>query len=303
MLAAEVLDALVAAGVEFAVLHNEEETAAGEVTSDLDLVVAQEPRTVLSLARSWLERVGVCPVVLWDYDVGHTSTVFLATADASEGVQLDLMYDPMGHGKYGARTDRMLETRVDGVRWPTVGSLHRLAYLMRKRHVKQDEERLTALIAEARFLPTLEMETAFLETFSPKIARSLVQIASGMASRAVPYPRGYRIRDVARRVGRIRKAAGFWVEIEGGPSPDLLNAVADRFGRFLPVTGASLRPSAFWAEVEWWRAEVAPVRWRAGLFASDGADWPRGDLRVAPSDDLDVLCVQIVAAMDQRVTG
>lgn len=303
-LAADVLDGLIDAGVEFAFLHGEQEAAAGVVKSDIDLVVANKPTSVLAVARPCLERIGVRPFVLWDYDLGHTSTVFLATADASEGVQLDLMCDPKGHGKYGARTGAMLESRVAGVRWPAVGHLHRLAYLVRKRQVKQDHERLQALLVEIRSFPAQEVGAVLRESFAPQIAGNLAEIISGRATGgSAPYSSSYRVRDMVRKAGRLRRPAGFWVEMAGDPHSDLLDTVAGRFGRILPMVATGFRPPGFLSQVEWLRTEVAPVRWRAGLFVSGGAGWPSGDLRVEKSEDLDGICSRVVRAMSQRISG
>jgi len=302
-LAAAVLDGLVAAGVEFAILHNEEKIAGGDVGSDLDVVVAARPHTVIRQVRPVLERAGLRPIMVWDYDVGHTLTVFLATPNASGGVQLDLMCDPTGRGKYGAKTESMLESRVAGARWPTVGPLHRLTYLIRKRHVKQDDDRLTTLVVEARSFPAEDLAAVIQETFTPRVAESLSRVVFGGDTReAPPYPRGYHPRNVARWLGRLRKPAGFWVEITGDPPPELLNEVADRFGRILPVVGAGVRPGRL-SQIGWLRAAVAPIRWRAGLYVSGGIGWPAGDLRIAPSEDLDSLCFDIVGAMTQRLAG
>jgi hypothetical protein len=303
-LAAAVLDGLATAGIEFAVLHNEETIAAGEVHSDLDVIVATKPRTAIRDLAPYLEQVGLRPIVLWDYDVSETLTAFLVTPDASEGVQLDLMFDPMGQGKYGARTGRMLERRVAGVRWPTASPIDRLAYLIRKRHVKRDSLRLNTLLTQARLFPAAELQGVIHETFSPRIATGLVSMANGATPKqASAYPLGYRLRDLARRVKRLRNPAGFWVEIAGDPPLELLDSIAERFGRILPVAGAGLRPRWLVSRFGWLLTVLAPVRWRAGLYVSGGTGWPSSDLRLPPNHDLDTLCSQIVEAMHARIVG
>jgi len=301
-LAAAVLDSLEGSGLEFAVLHGEEAIAAGDVTSDLDVVVAIHPIAAVAQAAAQLESAGLFPVIVWDYDVGGTATVLLATRDASEGVQLDLMYDPSGRGKYGARTGPMLASRVSGVRWPTVGDEHRIAYLIRKRHVKGDEGRLNVLLSEARQIFQPQFMTLVRETFSRRVADSIQDLVDGRGSaRRVPYPGGYRFRNAWRRAKRILHPTGFWVEIADESAAEAVVEVAERFKRFLPAVAVGVRPSGLLARIGWILSIVAPVRWRAGVYLSGGFGWPRGDLRLAALGDLDILCSQIVHGMNTRL--
>lgn len=70
-----------------------------------------------------------------------TASVFFATETAEEGIQLDLLHDPSGSGRYGFRTTALLEEVqfVDG--WPALSHGAGLVYLLRKRLVKGNEER------------------------------------------------------------------------------------------------------------------------------------------------------------------
>ncbi len=113
------LEGMRAAGVRFALLHGADRLSGGEV-SDVDLVVAEDPVSVVQRAAvSWQTR-GLVPVVLWPYDIGGTATVFLATPDASEGVQLDLLHDPEGVGKYGVKSGALLASATQAAALPTV---------------------------------------------------------------------------------------------------------------------------------------------------------------------------------------
>src|SRR5438552_15767372 len=136
-LAAAALDALAASAVRFAVLHKEDLVATEAIESDVDIVVAGDPMAVLGGALPALHGAGLHPVAFWPYDVARTGTIFLATADATEGVQLDMLSDPKGEGKYGVRSAVLLARAVPGLRWPTISREHRLLYLLRKRSVKR----------------------------------------------------------------------------------------------------------------------------------------------------------------------
>ena len=300
-LAAAVLDSLAQSGLEFAVLHGEQGIARGESVSDVDVVVAMKPRLVIERASASLESAGLRPIMIWDYDVGGTATVFLTTSDASDGVQLDLMYDPHGQGTYGARCGPMLASRVNGERWPTVGEAHRIAYLIRKRHVKKDAERLRELLSEARLFPQTEFSSLVRETFASRVAVSILDLVAGGRSSHIPLPRGYRASNAARGARRLLRPTGFWVEITGESATALALGVARRFERFLPVVAMSRRPRGGLAQMSWIMSKVVPVRWRAGVFVSVGIGWPRGDLRLVVPNDLDELCSRIVEAMNSEV--
>lgn len=301
------LDSLDQSGLEFAVLHGEEAIAAGEVGSDLDVVVGTHPIAALEQVSRLLESAGVRPVMVWDYDVGDTATVFLATEDASEGVQLDLMYDPRGIGKYGAKTGPMLASRAMGARWPVVGAPHRIAYLVRKRDVKQDPVRLSALVSQAREIDPPVFSDVVNETFSPKVAASILDLVAGRETGSrVPFPFGYQARNNWRRVTRVLKPTGFWVEIVGESGVEGAHLIAGRFQRFLPIVEVSGRPGGGLAQMSWLWSTVAPVRWRAGLLVtwipSSNRRWPRGDFEVQ-TDGLRTLCERVVEAMNQELSN
>ena len=301
-LAAAVLDSLAESDLEFALLHNEGAIAAGTVPSDLDVVVGVPPVAVIQRAAALLEAEGLLPIMLWDYDVGDTATVFLATRDASQGVQLDLMYDPRGRGKYGAKTRPMLASSVPGKRWPHVGPLHRTAYLIRKRSVKQDDAGLRRHITDAGRFSSPEFTHAVRETFSRRVATSVLGIVEhGVASSHVPYPAAYGARNLVRRLRRVVRPTGFWVDISGGSASDVAEGVASRFLRFLPTALATERPAGRIAQSRWVLSQVLPVRWRASVVVSAGTGRPGGDLQLEASG-VDEACRRIVDAMNRKVT-
>jgi hypothetical protein len=301
-LAAVVLDSLAQSGLEFALLHNEEAVATGTVASDLDVVVGLRPEAAIEQASPFLEAAGLRPIMVWDYDVGATATFFLATHDASEGVQLDLMYDPAGRGKYGAKTVPMLASSFPGVRWPHVGPAHRTAYLIRKRFVKQDAIGLRRQITEAGQFASVDFSAVVRETFSRPVANSVLELVGGRGlSSHVPYPAAYGARNLMRRLRRVVRPTGFWVEISGQSAIEVAEGVANRFLRFLPVVAATERPRGQLAQVGWFLSRVFPVRWRAGVVVSAGSGRPRGDLQLEAAVGVDEVCSRVVDAMSRRV--
>ena len=136
------------AGAKFAVLHDYEELESDRI-SDVDIVVGQDPRTVIRATESmWRER-GLLPIILWPYDIGGTATLFLATPDARDGVQLDMLHDPCGVGRYGVRSEILLQFVEERPISPVVDSAARLLYLWQKRTTKSQADRLDLLRREA----------------------------------------------------------------------------------------------------------------------------------------------------------
>jgi hypothetical protein len=201
-LAGEALDGLARSGVRFAVLHGEPALAAGHGVSDVDTVTSFSPERVICLARAAWAEAGLHPVMLWPYDVG-AKTVFLATSDASDGVQLDLLHDPDGHGRLRLRSDSMLRAAQPGVRWPILPQRMEATYLLRKRRVKGQAEEAERLAEQLRLL-------------------------GGPAPIEAPGRSAYG-RKMWRAIGRVVQPIGFWLD-----APTIAGkAVADRFARFL----------------------------------------------------------------------
>jgi hypothetical protein len=301
-LAAAVLDSLAQSGLQFALLHNEGAIATGQVPSDLDVVVGVPPGAVIQRVSTLLEAAGLRAIMVWDYDVGDTATIFLATSDASEGVQLDLMYDPVGRGKYGAKTGPMLESSVPGLRWPHVGPMHRTAYLIRKRSVKQDAIGLRRQITEAGRFSPVDFSSVVRGTFSRRVANSVLGLVEGRGlSSHVPYPAAYGARNLMRRLRRVVRPTGFWVDISGHSAMEVAEGVANRFLRFLAVAVATERPRGHIAQLGWVVSRVLPVRWRAGVVVSAGSGRPRGDLQLEAAVGVDEMCSRVVDAMSRRV--
>ena len=304
LLSIAAIDALADSGLQFAILHGEARVARSEATSDVDIVAADPPGVALRRARPHLQSVGLYPVMLWPYDVGSTATVLLATEDGSEGVQVDFLCDPLGRGTDGLRSDGLLSQRVGGTRWQVLDPVHEQLYLIRKRDRKGDVDTLAALLREAQETPVTDMERAAAVMFRPDVAeRVLDMIRTGATATgpAKPAP-GHSVREAQRWMNRLKMPVGSWAEVVSPDGEVPARAVAQRFGRFLPRIGVGRRPES--GSAIWWMREVAPVRWRAGLFVSWGerSKGPQADLLLqgAPAD-IDEMARSLVRWMNARL--
>jgi hypothetical protein len=272
-LAVLALDAMTRAGVRFAVLHDEERLALGNVSSDVDLAVDRPGRDVIREALGALHDVGLHPVVLWPYGV-DALTVFLATGTASDAVQLDMTYDPDGRGKYGIRTDVALDVSVPGKRFPRLPPDHELLYLVSKRKVKRDPQRLAPLIDRARHRKDTLIQTAQAFLGRRTAADVIASILDAPAARERRAYVGYEASEMLRKLVRMAYPAGFWVEVigDGSNGPAAAEQLATRFGGFLDdgafYATRPISPASRAAQVAWWLRHIAPVQLRAAFVVS-----------------------------------
>jgi hypothetical protein len=302
---AAVLDVLAGCGVRFALLHDEARIAAGSSRSDLDLVVDRDPRRILADHVPDLHRAGLYPIIVWPYDVAETATVFLARPDASSGVQLDLLCDPSGLGKYGVRSRVLLEQTGQGERWPVIRPEHQLLYLLRKRSHKGARDEVVELRRSLGDMQRTEILAEVGRLFSPPAAATVLRILdSGWDANGGHEGPPSSVRQGMRWLRRLRSPIGFWAELVGRDSSASAEELATRFGRFLPWSRAGGRPHAA-PEALWWYRDVMPIRWRAGLFVSwspVGGRVPRPDVAVrAVGRSLDEIGERVVAAMEERL--
>lgn len=301
-IASSALDAIVEAGVGFAVLHREKDIAAGNVSSDLDLVIDRPPEEALVAAWPAILGAGLHPVVVFPYEVDEL-TVFLCDRQARGAAQVDLLGDSHGTSLFGLRGHQVIRRAVHGARWPTAHPLDELLYLTRKRQAKNDSERVEELRARASTYEWKELRARAGELFVPPVAEAVLgALANGLA--AFPYRAtgAYRARTLARRAGRLRQPAGFWVELVGPDAAGPAAALAARFAPFLVTARAVERPAS--GQLRWWSASVAPVRWRPGLVVSSARTThrPRADLVLAAGrSGVDTLAEQTVEALRSRV--
>jgi hypothetical protein len=256
------LAGLDAAGVRFALLHGYEQLETDSI-SDVDIVVAEDPRVVIKKAVAPWEERGLVPIIIWPYDIGGTVTLFLATRDAGGGVQLDILHDPDGVGRYGVRTDALLRHVEERPLAPTVDRPARLVYLWQKRTGKDQADRADALRSEAsRFEPETLRSLSQEITGSTRAARGL--IGSGAMTRSRQKPA--LIARVSRLATRLRHPIGAWVHVS---VDDVGDELVRRLSAHLVVVRAARLPS--WVrQWLWYPVEVAPVRYRPGVFISVG---------------------------------
>ena len=240
-LAASVIDALVDQDVSFAVLHRAAELHDGKVESDIDLVVADPPLVLMRRLRSALGRLDLNTVMVWRYDAGQTLTFFLARSDLGEGVQLDLLCDPLGHGKYGIRTGVLLE-ETQRAEWPQLLPLPGKLYLLRKRIVKGQQDRVSQLVTELGAFSSEEIERSIDRLLVRKAAHSVRAALVGELTRsasATPW-----LARASRLGGRILNPTGAWVHGDR-LAPEAAREIAGHLQRFIP------------------RVEVGPARGRS----------------------------------------
>jgi len=291
--------------MEFALIHGEERLAGGDPVSDVDLVVGQAPRNFLRQSVGIIRSAGLRPVCITDYDAGGSATALLATDDGSDGVQLDLYFDPRARGRYGLRTGVLLEKAVGGRRWPVVAPADQLVYLIRKRQWKGDTEELRHLIPRAESIGRHRIEAAVARSAIPVAAYGVRRVLDGQIHAPFRTSMRHWIAESRRRAGRLRRPVGFWVELIGPERRPDAHHLATRFGRYLQIARSAPRPLGRLEAALWSLRIVAPVRFRPGIFVSYStveSSWPRADLVLSDAGEGTAPTARrIVAAMEQRL--
>lgn len=305
-IASAALEALSDAGVRFAFLHAEEALARGTKPTDLDLVVDREATVVVARSAQAFASRGLYPVMVWVQDVGGGACVFYASEDARQGVQLDLLFDRQGLGKYGLRSQAALDTAAQGVRWDRLHPTAELLYLVNKRHWKADRPRLEVLLDRMRALPVGERRTMVRHVFAGHAATLLERLVDASDPLSVRRPLTSRqwMAELGRWVGRVRHPTGYWVDCSGDEARAAAAELVRRFGRLLPYAFAAPRPLSGRLGPAWWLRHVVPLRYRAGLIVSwsSCSNAARADLCVqVRSNCPDDLGRQVVGVMCRRV--
>lgn len=225
-LAWAVLDALAAAQFPFAVLHGEGRVSHGDVSGDVDVAVGVR----LSVAiPDLIERLRgrLHLVMVFPYDLASAST-FWATPDGLDGCQIDLLHDPDGRGRYGLRTDEALAIAIPGSRWRRLDDETSRCYLISKRWLKRDVEKLAALCATGGF------PVAAQSCFTPAAQRRVRRAINGHQPpwRPALFWRPVSASAMRRYVRRAQVPCGYVLRVDG-IAVGLLNDAAARFGQFL----------------------------------------------------------------------
>jgi hypothetical protein len=293
-LARSALEGFREAGVSFAVLHGYERLE-GLNLSDVDLVVGQDPQQIVRKSMPFWKQRGLVPILAWPYDIGGTLTVFLATGDARDGVQLDILYDPEGRGRCQVRSEALLSFGRERPIGPAVTDEARLVYLWQKGMVKGQDDRLLALRREAAAVDYERLaEVSLLVTGSVDAARGLAgtEVPRELERRLEPWSR---ISHVARRV---KSPIGLWAHVVHGQVGGVLTR---RLARYLIIVRSSGLPG-MWRQIPWYAAKVAPVRYRAGAFISlgNGKLVRRPDVKIR-SDDVEQAASELIESMTLRL--
>lgn len=293
-LARAALDGLLDAGTAFGLLHGRHLVEGNQAFSDVDLVVGEPPASlVMRTFDSWATR-GLTPILLWPYSVGGSASVFLSNADASGGVQLDMLYDVNGRDVYGVRSGELLAHVSHVERYPEVDEPAALVYLWQKRLVKGEADRLAAVVERARDWPRDNLEVAANRiTGSGLLAR--------VAYDGEPIPRirpRWSIADLVRLAGRVRHPIGAWVHARDA---SIGEALADRLSAILVVVRSGPVPAR---AVPWWYMyRVAPVLRRPGAYVSWGGSPSWGVIHpdAVADGDASEAAKMMVSAMSAKV--
>jgi hypothetical protein len=286
----DVLDVLDRRGVEYAVLHAAERIRAGTVASDLDIVVAGDPGILIAGLVDELRDVGLTPVMDWNYDLGGTRTVFLAADGGQDGIQLDLLADPEGRGRYGVRSNLLLAGRHFDGRLPVLAARDEVVYLLSKRLIKGDRRRVAELVAAASADPEVPSRVA--QLLVPSVATAVRAVLDGRRAKPPARP-GRRLATGVRLARRFSRPVGFWFHIT---DRRVAEEVRDRVARFIPhVTLAAVsdgRSTAVWRR---WRTRLGP-----GIALSTGNAAARGADAVIDAPTADEAIASIISLMRER---
>lgn len=265
-------------------LHGEAALMGDGELSDVDCALeAADPDR---LQRQLAEMPGHLRLVaVWPYDCRGLG-LFLATADLTHVVHLDLLADPDGIGAYGIRTHVLAAGATDAGShpWRRPDRLDQLLYLLSKRTRKGQDERVRALVDELAGQDPARV-TARADDLLTPVARTRVSRALGTAPARWSSRAAMRLRRAAeetrRRLRRLRHPIGAWVHVvDAGGGPEL--AIPTHAG----VLRRAPAPSGLSS-----RLRLVAVRWRRGVTVTAGPRPERG-----ASANLDSAAIEDVQA-------
>lgn len=291
----------VADHVGIVLLHREDALTGAGPLSDLDCAVAPERRgDALRAVRDVGRDLGLSIVSVWPYDTAGLG-LFLVDGELSRGVQLDLLADRDGRGKYGIRTRPLVEAAQPGTgAWRRPTSVDEALYLVSKRSLKGEDHRLPELVRGLAEVPDAEMRAQ--ELLAPH-ARARVAGALGWSPPPEPARMASHARRAAsearRRARRITSPAGAWVHLAvpvGHPvsASALLGVRAQDLAPPLQWLGAA--PSGAIGEVQMHARSLRP---RVVLTAGSGSA-PRAHATVDGEGSSDVVRSRLLTALADR---
>ena len=299
-----VLDTLLESGLRFAVMHDEERIATSGTRSDVDIVADSQPLEMISAIRDPLSTHDIHPILVWNYDADSAS-LFFSDSAADRGLQLDVVYGRTGLGNYGLLPEGLLGGAVTGTRWPRSDPAHEYLYLLQKRHVKRQYDRVDDLLAMADEFNMEALAKSSRAIFHPEVATSVI---SSITNERQPIDMTTRTRktlvNIRRLSRRIVHPVGFWAEMQGGDADSVAVRIAERLAGVLPMTNSGRFDGSAMQRFNS-VVQLARTIWRAGLYVSCGGR-PVGvspQLTVGVDGrQLDDVAQDVVAAMAARLT-
>ena len=190
-------------GVDYAILHKQEELLSGTLTSDIDIAVDAD---LAAVNRQIAERVRerISPVIVWRYDA-NSLTTFWSTPDASRGVQLDLLNDPKGRGRLAFKTRQAIAEAQPGERFMELSTSANLAYLLSKRWVKGDSVALNRVVSE---VTRHGQESIVLRYLSPRGQFRVRKALAGRHPEAVRFLSASSFRRIPQLIVRLDDPQG-----------------------------------------------------------------------------------------------
>ncbi len=158
-------------GVDYAVLHNAEALSTDHETSDIDIAIAGDPWEAVACLVEDRGSHGLYLAMLWEYDRCSLTSIWLSETCA-DGVQLDLLADPKGQGRYGLLTDVVLAGRVKTGAVPAhLSATSQAVYTLSKRIVKRDQERALLAIETLESVAGTDATAELRRLLSPRMRR------------------------------------------------------------------------------------------------------------------------------------
>jgi hypothetical protein len=297
------LDALEQSQIRFSLLHDEDRILSHSIQSDVDIVVGSSPRTILARSLNALHAINLHPIVINAYDAGGSASVYMATERAMDGLQLDMYFDPRAVGRLGLRTDALLANSVRGARWRVVAPEYQAVYLLRKRQWKGEKRKVDLIRQELLSFDPERMQQAIESSVDKDVAASVHRLLQD-DWHSFKTPIRNPLADRYRWVNRLRHPVGFWTDIIGVDSERVAKDLARRFDRIL-VTRAGPRPAQPASMARWLVRDVAPLRWKPGLFVSWSPRMPRTARANLELTDVtttnEALARRVVMAMEARL--
>jgi hypothetical protein len=276
-LAASAIRALVRSGVRCAILHGHERLLGAEAESggDADLVIDRPSLHALTAARGELMSAGLLPVLHLPYDAGGTGIIFLSDDLGKRGVQLDLLFDPRGRGRFRLSSTKLLEYRRPCRDAYVLAPEARVVYLWRKRSTKQQTVLLRGVRDQAMQLDHSVLRRCAVDLLGqPSVADDILAGRPAKRPRAVARTM---FLHSARVASRLWRPTGFWLHVTDG-SQSAAVSLRDRLSELLPYVTAIPGPRGL-ADMPRFISRFGTSRMRPGLIITIQGQLPLPGLR------------------------